>query len=69
MSQLNEIYEGWKNLVFQSPEIEKEAKRRIEICASNECGNFTKLKVCALCGCYMPAKSRNMKMKCDINKW
>lgn len=67
MSQLNEIYEGWKNLVFQSPEIEKEAKRRIEICVN--CENFSLLKVCTLCGCFMPAKCRNMRMKCKINKW
>jgi hypothetical protein len=67
--QLSEIYEGWKNLAFPSPEVETEAKRRIEICVKNECRNFRRNKTCALCGCYMPAKVRSIKSHCWIKKW
>jgi hypothetical protein len=69
MSQLTEIYDGWKNLIFLNPEVEAEAKRRIEICVNNECGKFTTKKTCSLCGCFMPAKVRSPKSKCKINKW
>lgn len=69
MSQLSEIYAGWKNLTFPSPKVEEEAKRRIAICVSNECRKFKQNKSCALCGCYMPAKVRSPKSKCIIGKW
>lgn len=69
MSQLSEIYAGWTNLVFPNPEIEKEAKRRMEICVSNQCKKFKANKTCALCGCYMPAKVRSLKSHCWIRKW
>jgi len=69
MSVLSEIYEGWKNLTFPSPQVEELAKKRIAICVSNECGKFRKNKSCALCGCYMPAKVRSSKSKCRIGKW
>ena len=69
MSQLSEIFEGWKNLTFPSPEVEKQAKDRIAICVSNECRKFRTNKTCALCGCYMPAKVRSPKSHCWINKW
>ena len=69
MSQLAEIYIGWKNYAFPSPEVEAEAKRRITICVSNQCGKFRRNKTCALCGCYMPAKARSPESHCYINKW
>lgn len=69
MSQLSEIIEGWKNLTFPSPKVEEEAKRRIAICVSNECKKFRANKTCALCGCYMPAKTRSMASKCLLKKW
>jgi len=69
MSQLMEIFAGWKNLTFPTPEIETEAKRRITICVRNECGKFKKNKTCAACGCYMPAKVRSLKSTCKLRKW
>lgn len=69
MSQLSEIYEGWKNLTFPNPIIEELAKKRIAICVSNECKRFKPNKSCALCGCYMPAKVRSSKSKCGLKKW
>ena len=68
MSQLSEIFEGWKNLAFANPKVEEEAKRRITICVSNQCGKFKGNKTCALCGCYMPAKVRSTASKCIIGK-
>jgi len=69
MSQLSEIYEGWKNLTFPSPQIEELAKKRISICVANECKKFKANKSCALCGCYMPAKVRSPKSSCLLKKW
>ena len=69
MSQLTEIYEGWKNYVFQDPEVEEIAKKRIAICVANECKKFKTNKSCAMCGCYMPAKVRSKRSKCSMGKW
>ncbi len=69
MSKLSEIYEGWKNYVFENPKVEAEAKRRMEICVSNKCGKFKHNNVCAMCGCYMPAKVRSPKSRCILKKW
>ena len=69
VSQLSEIYEGWKNLAFPNPQVEIEAKRRIAICVGNQCKKFKSNKSCALCGCYMPAKVRSLKSHCWLKKW
>lgn len=68
MNILSEIFEGWKNLVFDNPEMEEEARKRIELCV--DCDFFKKdRKVCEKCGCYMPAKTRSPKSNCPIGKW
>jgi len=67
LSRLSEIYEGWKNLTFPNPEVEVEAKRRIEICIN--CDKLTKRNTCKLCGCYMPAKVRSLKSHCYLKKF
>lgn len=69
MGRLAEILAGWKNYTFPSPEIEKLATKRIEICVKNECGKLKPNNVCALCGCYMPAKVRSPKSHCRMGKW
>jgi hypothetical protein len=67
MSILLEIYDGWKNLIFENPEAEELAKKRIEICV--ECDDFKKSnKTCNLCGCYMPAKVRSRYSSCAAPK-
>ena len=66
MSQLSEIFEGWKNYAFPNKDIENEAKRRMTICVG--CDKLKKNK-CVLCGCYMPAKVRSPKSRCRIKKW
>lgn len=67
MSRLSEIISGWKNYAFPNHKIEKIAKKRIAICL--ECDDLKKNNSCALCGCYMPAKVRSPKSKCDAKKW
>ena len=44
-------------------------KKRMEACV--ECPNFTKESTCALCGCYMPVKTKWATSKCpdDPPKW
>jgi hypothetical protein len=69
VNKLTEIYVGWKNLVFPNEKIEILAKKRIAICVENDCGNLLENNKCALCGCYMPAKTRNPKCHCDLKKW
>lgn len=67
VSILREIYDGWKNFAFPNPEVEKLAKKRIEICV--DCEFLTKNKSCEKCGCYMPAKTRSPRSTCPENKW
>ena len=67
MSKLSEIYEGWKNYIFQTPEIEELAKERIEICAV--CEYFSSFHVCIKCGCPSMGKARSPESKCPLGKW
>jgi hypothetical protein len=69
MNRLLEIYDGWKNLIFENPEIEEEAKRRMKICVN--CDKLTTRNFCSICYCYMPAKVRNLESRCsDLpKKW
>ena len=65
---LEEIFVGWKNLVFEDADVEAEARKRIEICV--DCNHFNKVrKSCEKCGCYMPAKTRSPRSGCPIGKW
>ena len=67
MSKLQEIINGWGNYVFPNEKMEEIAKTRMSICL--DCENLKKTNTCALCGCFMPAKVRSEKSKCNINKW
>jgi len=67
MSILSEIYEGWKNYLFENPEVEEEAKNRMKICV--ECEKFRTNQTCEMCGCFMPAKVRSKQSHCPENKW
>ena len=68
LSQLSEIFEGWKNLAFPlNPKVEELAKKRIIICVN--CDKFKKNKTCAMCGCFMPAKVRSRRSKCLMGLW
>lgn len=70
MSQSEEIFQGFKNLIFPNQEIEKLAEDRLKICmncpvrSDNKCD-----KAKGGCGCYLAAKARSPKSKCPLNKW
>lgn len=64
--KLNSIIEGWKNLVWLSPEIEKLAKARAEIC--NRCESNV-LGVCIKCNCVLSAKVRSIVETCPKSLW
>jgi len=66
MSRLTEIYEGWKNVIFPTPEIEALAKERALVCA--EC-DFLILGVCSKCCCPHLGKTHNPSSRCPENKW
>lgn len=65
-NKLEEIVQGWKNLVFKTPEAEELAKKRAEVCAGCD---YNVLSVCVLCGCPLAAKLRSKKTTCPKKKW
>lgn len=67
MSKLQEIYDGWKNFVFPSKEVEELAKKRMAICI--DCSKLSRTNTCLMCGCYMPAKTRSETSTCRLGKW
>lgn len=77
VKKLQEILVGWRNLVFKSSEIEEMATKRIEICVDctipdadgREINGLNESNRCVKCKCYMPAKTRNPKSACPLNKW
>lgn len=68
MSKLEEIYDGWKNML--TGEFKEVAEKRASICA--ECpklkNNFCS-KDLGGCGCYIPAKTSSPASKCPDSKW
>jgi hypothetical protein len=62
MSQLSEIFEGWKNYVFENPEIEKLARERMTICSN--CEKLRKNNTCKICNCIMSIKTRSLESEC-----
>lgn len=66
MSKLQEILNGWKNVIWEKPEIEKLAMDRALVC-SNCFYNVN--NICTSCGCPLIAKTRSEYSKCPLNKW
>jgi hypothetical protein len=64
--KFKEIVNGWTNYIFPNEEVEKEAKRRAEICSECPSNN---MGVCGECGCPLFAKTRSETSKCPLNKW
>jgi recombinational DNA repair protein RecR len=69
VNKLNEIINGWKNLIIKDDSVEKIAIERMSICV--DCKHLTKRDICDICGCYMLAKTRSLTSKCEDNpsKW
>lgn len=66
MSKLQEIVDGWKNVVFPSENVEKVSLNRAVICSRCEYNNGG---TCGQCGCRLVSKTRSMKSKCPMGKW
>ena len=79
MSKLQEMYDGWKNLLIPAtelkPHIEKIAATRLNICNTCEFDSnklVTKVRFdrhCTHCGCTLAAKTRSLISACPIGKW
>lgn len=73
-SVFSEIFPGWRNWAFHSPEVEKMALERGEVCRTCEfLGHFVQSKrygkKCTKCGCPIAPKVRSESSKCPENKW
>ena len=51
----------------QENELIPMSRRRYELCKT--CDDFTIVKICKLCGCFMPLKVRLYAAQCPQNKW
>ena len=66
VAKITEIFDGWKNVVFPSSEMEKTAKIRAAICAQCE---YNVKSRCKKCGCPLVAKTRSTHSECPLKKW
>ena len=67
-NKLSAIVEGWKNVLFPNPEMEKIALERAKICSTCDSNKFN---ICSECGCVLIAKTRSTKESnnCPLDKW
>jgi len=66
MGKIREILNGWKNVVWEKPEVEKLAYDRLTICSTCDKNISNK---CSECGCPLVAKLRSEYSKCPLGKW
>lgn len=64
IDKLKSILEGWKNVIWSSPEVEKIAHERVAICAKCGCEEEG---WCNNCRCPIIAKARSLSEVCE--KW
>ena len=64
--QLKTGFNGWKNLVFKTANVEKLAEHRRLIC--NRCEHRESI-TCGLCGCPLAAKQRATEASCPDGRW
>ena len=68
INQVQEIVNGWKNLIFQNPVSEEIGEKRSQVCIV--CINYkSQTKRCGICNCYVPAAVRSAKKRCPKGKW
>lgn len=67
-SKLAEIVNGWKNVIFTDPKVEKLALERAKICSRCTANVHN---ICTECGCPLVAKTRSTKSTtdCPLRKW
>lgn len=66
MSKFQEIISGYKNLIWENPEIEKLAMDRALVCST--CPHNIDNK-CKICGCFLIAKCRSEYSRCPKGLW
>lgn len=66
MGKLQEIIEGWKNVIVKDAVIEEIALQRATACSVCP---YNKKNVCSKCGCPLIAKTRSPKSSCPDNRW
>lgn len=77
IKNVDQIYEGVKNKVFKSENVEKVADIRWLICKDcddldikgNKCAAPGTQPCCADCGCSLSIKLRALSSSCPKNKW
>lgn len=71
MSYIKDVWNGWKNVLFASPEIEQLAEKRKVIC--DRCPTKSKRNFCSKkkggCGCPLLSILRSPEYKCIRGKW
>lgn len=69
---LKDVWNGWKNVLFDDSEMEKVAQRRFENHCKN-CETRSKRNFCSKskggCGCPLIALLRSKEAKCKLGKW
>ena len=63
---LEKIFEGFKNLVFKNPKVEKVALDRLKVC--HKCPSRKGIK-CGKCGCFLATKTRSLTSECPDKRW
>ncbi len=80
LDKLKQIVEGWKNVIWENPQVERVAKERASICAncdfnvdnicdSNKSGTTIHGNPVNGCGCPLIAKTRSMATSCPKMLW
>lgn len=68
IEEINQIAEGWKNLIFKNPVSEEMGKKRVAICLP--CNHYKSITMrCGVCNCYVPAAVRSSQKRCLKGKW
>lgn len=74
MNKIQEILNGWGNLIIKDEEVEKLARPRLEICAecpemSNYPNEVQMFSFCKICKCNISSKTRSVNSKCPKELW
>ncbi len=71
MGDIKAILNGFKNLVWKTPEIEAIAMARAIVCSKCPSYQDSPVAHCKACGCFLPAKVRSVKGNnfCKLGKW
>lgn len=69
ISDIKQIVDGWKNLIFRNAASEEIGKKRASICLNCVAFYNPKNGRCKICNCYIPAAVRSKDKRCPKGKW